>query len=364
HAEYLRQLLPPHRAPGGQPAARPARAREHPHGHVRRDADVARDARALDSRESSGHAGADPASGRRHEPGKESRGSEEHVAAAPAGDAPHEPALRVVPQNHGPDRVRARELRSGRHLAGHRRQVSGGCERPARRRNEAQRPCRPPPGAAVPIGRLRHERDRETLHVRARPAGAILRHARDSERRAPSCAERLPLLIRRARGRVERRVSDENEEDRSDERELRSKKLEVRTMFITKKHLSRRTFLHGVGVTVALPFLESMVPAATALAETAAKGRARFGAIYFPHGATMDKWTPAADGSSFDLSEILQPLKPFQKQINIISDLSHPQAYGGGSATSNHNRSAATFLSGAHAEAGPKPHLGITMDQY
>src|SRR5206468_10997409 len=61
------------------------------------------------------------------------------------------------------------------------------------------------------------------------------------------------------------------------------------TMFITKKHLSRRTFLHGVGVTVALPFLESMVPAGTALAQTAAKGRTRFGAIYFPHGATMDK---------------------------------------------------------------------------
>ena len=135
-------------------------------------------------------------------------------------------------------------------------------------------------------------------------------------------------------------------------------------MFITKKHLSRRTFLHGVGVTIALPFLESMVPAGTALAQTAARGKTRFGAIYFPHGATMDKWTPAADGSNFDLSEILQPLKPFTKQVNIISDLSHPQAYGGGSATSNHNRSAATFLSGAHAEAGPKPHLGITMDQY
>jgi hypothetical protein len=135
-------------------------------------------------------------------------------------------------------------------------------------------------------------------------------------------------------------------------------------MFITKKHLSRRTFLHGVGVTIALPFLESMAPAGTALAQTAARGRSRFGAIYFPHGATMDKWTPAADGASFELSEILQPLKPFMPQVNIISDLSHPQAYGGGSATSNHNRSAATFLSGAHAEAGPKPHLGVTMDQY
>ena len=78
----------------------------------------------------------------------------------------------------------------------------------------------------------------------------------------------------------------------------------------------------------------------------------------------MDKWTPAAAGKSFELTEILQPLDPFREQLNIISDLSHPQAYGGGSATSNHNRSAATFLSGAHAEAGPQAHLGITMDQF
>jgi len=134
--------------------------------------------------------------------------------------------------------------------------------------------------------------------------------------------------------------------------------------FLTKKHLSRRTFLNGVGVTIALPFLESMVPAGTPLAQTAATGRTRLGCIYFPHGATMDKWTPAAAGKSFELTEILQPLTPFRDRMNIISDLSHPQAYGGGSATSNHNRSAATFLSGAHAEAGPQAHLGITMDQF
>ncbi len=134
--------------------------------------------------------------------------------------------------------------------------------------------------------------------------------------------------------------------------------------FLTKKHLSRRTFLNGVGVTIALPFLESMVPAGTPLAQTAAKARTRLGCIYVPHGATMDKWTPAKEGSGFDLTEILQPLEPFRERINIVSDLSHPQAYGGGSATSNHNRSAATFLSGAHAEAGPRAHLGITMDQF
>ena len=135
-------------------------------------------------------------------------------------------------------------------------------------------------------------------------------------------------------------------------------------MFITKKHLSRRTFLNGVGVSMALPLLESMLPAATALAQTAAKGRTRLGCIYVPHGATMDKWTPATEGAGFELTEILQPLKPFYNRVNIISDLSHPQAYGGGSATSNHNRSAATFLSGAHAEAGPRAHLGVTVDQF
>jgi Protein of unknown function (DUF1552) len=135
-------------------------------------------------------------------------------------------------------------------------------------------------------------------------------------------------------------------------------------MFISKMHVSRRTFLRGVGVTMALPFLESMVPAGTPLAQTAAKGRTRLGAIYVPHGATMDKFTPAKEGAGYELTEILQPLKPFYDQVTIVSDLSHPQAYGGGSATSNHNRSAATFLSGAHAESGPRAHLGITLDQF
>src|SRR6516225_11317928 len=135
-------------------------------------------------------------------------------------------------------------------------------------------------------------------------------------------------------------------------------------MFITKKHLSRRTFLTGAGVTIALPFLESMVPAATPLQLTAAaKVRTRFGAIYYPHGATMDKWTPAGDGAAFEFSEILEPLKPYRDRINVISDMSHPQAYGGGSATSNHTRSAAAYLSGAQAKSGPQAYLGVTVDQ-
>jgi len=134
-------------------------------------------------------------------------------------------------------------------------------------------------------------------------------------------------------------------------------------MILTRKHLSRRTFLRGAGVTLALPLLESMVPAATSFAQTAAAPRTRFGAMYVPHGATMYKWTPEKDGTSFEFSEILQPLEPFRKYVNIISDMSHPAAYGSGSATANHNRSAAAFLSGAHALEGPRAVLGVTVDQ-
>ena len=131
-------------------------------------------------------------------------------------------------------------------------------------------------------------------------------------------------------------------------------------MFLTKRHLSRRTFLRGAGVTLALPFLESMLPAGTLFGQ--APKPTRFGAIYFPHGAIMPKWTPATDGANFELSEILQPLKAFQSRINVISDLECALAYGSG-ATANHNRSAAAYLSGAFAKTGAKPELGITVDQ-
>ena len=133
--------------------------------------------------------------------------------------------------------------------------------------------------------------------------------------------------------------------------------------FVTKKHLSRRTFLNGAGVTLALPLLESMIPAVAAFGQTAAAlTRTRLGCIYVPHGAIMDKWIPKTEGAGFELSEILQPLKPFHGQINVISGLEHAQAYGSG-ATANHNRAAASYLSGAHAETGAQPHLGVTVDQ-
>ncbi len=134
-------------------------------------------------------------------------------------------------------------------------------------------------------------------------------------------------------------------------------------MYITKKHLPRRTFLRGMGVTLALPLLDSMLPAQTPLSKTAAVPKSRFLGIYVPHGATMDKWTPTQDGTGFELSESLKPLEKLRDRVNVFSNLAHPLAGGVGSdAGADHARSAAVFLSGAHPEKG-SVHAGMTLDQ-
>jgi len=133
--------------------------------------------------------------------------------------------------------------------------------------------------------------------------------------------------------------------------------------FITKKHLSRRAVLRGVGASFSLPLLESMVPAQTPLAKTAASPKSRLSCIYVPHGATMDKWTPAKEGAGFEFTEILSPLEKFRDRVTIVSNLAHPAAGGVGSdAGADHARSAAVFLSGVHPEQG-SVHAGVTLDQ-
>ena len=138
-------------------------------------------------------------------------------------------------------------------------------------------------------------------------------------------------------------------------------------MFISKKHISRRTFLQGSGAMVALPFLDAMVPAQTPIRNTAAAAKTRFACFYVPHGATMDKWTPATEGSGFTFTEILKPLEPFREHINIVSGLAHPYVAGAGgadvSAGANHTRAAAVFLTGAVPERGAQAHLGVSADQ-
>ena len=86
-------------------------------------------------------------------------------------------------------------------------------------------------------------------------------------------------------------------------------------MFITKNHLNRRTFLRGVGVTMALPLLDSMIPARTLLAQTAARPVTRLGFVYFPHGAIMEQWIPDTVGRGFAFKPILQSLEPFKEQV-------------------------------------------------
>src|SRR5690606_7911627 len=97
-----------------------------------------------------------------------------------------------------------------------------------------------------------------------------------------------------------------NAADRAGPAHQRSRALsKERAMFITKKFLDRRTVLRGVGASVALPLLDAMVPAATALAQTAAAPRVRMGFVYFPHGAVMQHWSPTTTGTDFQMTRIL-----------------------------------------------------------
>ena len=133
--------------------------------------------------------------------------------------------------------------------------------------------------------------------------------------------------------------------------------------FITKTCLPRRTFLRGMGVTLALPLLDSMIPAGTAIVKTAALPKSRFCGIYVPHGATMDKWTPAKAGAGFEFTDTLKPLEQFRDRLTVVTNLFHPLAGGKGSdAGADHARSAAVFLSGALPIKGGV-HTGRTVDQ-
>jgi hypothetical protein len=130
-------------------------------------------------------------------------------------------------------------------------------------------------------------------------------------------------------------------------------------MFITKKHIPRRTFLRGAGAMIALPFLDAMVPAGTALAKTAAAARPRMAFVYFPHGAIMEQWTPAKAGRDFELSPILQPLKDFRDKLTIISGLGNRPA----ESQAVHAIVPATWLSCVHPKQGQEPHMAVTIDQ-
>ncbi len=129
-------------------------------------------------------------------------------------------------------------------------------------------------------------------------------------------------------------------------------------MFITKKHLSRRTLLRGLGVSLALPLLDSMIPAQTPLAKTAAKTPLRLGFLYIPHGGVMANWTPVKDGTDFELSRTLSPLKPVKDNVVIVSNLANKAAV-------SHGGSPPAFLTGiaCRKTEGEDVRAGMTIDQ-
>ena len=131
-------------------------------------------------------------------------------------------------------------------------------------------------------------------------------------------------------------------------------------MIITRKALPRRTFLRGVGASLALPLLDAMIPSMTALAKTPANPVRRLGFIYMPMGCDITRWTPPGDGTLSELSPALQSLAPFVDQLTVITNLELKNAYPGTHATSN-----AAFLSAATAKwtESTDYHLGTTIDQ-
>jgi hypothetical protein len=131
-------------------------------------------------------------------------------------------------------------------------------------------------------------------------------------------------------------------------------------MFLAKRSLPRRTFLRGLGATIALPLLEAMVPAGTALARTAAAGTSRVGFIYVPHGADMASWTPATSGTGFEISPTLRVLDRFKDSLVVVSNLKRA-----GTVAEMHAAAACGWLSGAipkRTEAEDY-RIGTTIDQ-
>jgi hypothetical protein len=139
-------------------------------------------------------------------------------------------------------------------------------------------------------------------------------------------------------------------------------------IFLTKKHLSRRTFLRGSGVALGLPFLDAMVPAGTALAQTAAAPRMRAGFFYLPHGAIMnntvygkevDAWTSSGKGADFKLGATVSPLDPYKKYVTTFENIENSVAQG-----SVHTLNPATWLSCVRPDTSAKgASLATTLDQ-
>jgi hypothetical protein len=136
-------------------------------------------------------------------------------------------------------------------------------------------------------------------------------------------------------------------------------------MFITKKHISRRTVLRGAGAALALPFLEAMVPAATALAQTPANPKTRFVGAFVCHGMAPGYWIPNKEGAGFDFPFCFKPLEPYRDYVTIMSGLHSRSAEPPPNATGADHWVAAAFLCADKPKktAGADVRAGTTIDQ-
>jgi hypothetical protein len=140
-------------------------------------------------------------------------------------------------------------------------------------------------------------------------------------------------------------------------------------MIITRTCLPRRTFLRGVGAAMALPLLDAMVPALSAVGRTAASPARRLGFVYMANGVAMNSsinyWRPTGTGNRLELSPVLAPLAPFTDRTTVVSGLSHAQAEALGDGNGDHTRGTATWLNGVHPRytEASDVRAGITADQ-
>jgi hypothetical protein len=137
-------------------------------------------------------------------------------------------------------------------------------------------------------------------------------------------------------------------------------------MFVTGKHLDRRTFLRGAGAALSLPLLDSMIPAFLTTRASAAARAKRFAVVYFPNGLYMPNWEPKSDGTAWQATPILQPLAGLRDRFVIVSGLTHQPAVSlPGEGSGDHVRASAAFLTGVRPKRteGPDIHAGLSLDQ-
>ena len=136
-------------------------------------------------------------------------------------------------------------------------------------------------------------------------------------------------------------------------------------MMLTKKALARRTFLRGVGVTMALPFLDAMAPAATVSRLSAASPAVRLGFVYVPNGIIAKGWLPATTGTGYQFASTMKPLEPFREKMLVLSNLMQNGGRALGDGAGDHARAGASWLTGVHPKktGGADIHGGISADQ-